>query len=219
MLFQPGYKISPTFFTAHTHFHPMSILVNKTTRLGVPNVSFLFILACTLIQTRHLQVWLSLRKPYEEKDKCIGKKHGFDYTLKKKLKWTQGEYDAYEAYQVKHQKKPPIAEKALRKKILKTAARKAAAAKAKKGVQKTPVHKTYRHRPGTVMMREIRRYQKSTDLLMRRLLFQRLVREILQDYRMKYRVAPATMSALQEASEAYLAGLFKDTNFCAVHAK
>ncbi|KNC23910.1 hypothetical protein FF38_01323 [Lucilia cuprina] len=64
---------------------------------------------------------------------------------------------------------------------------------------------------GTVALREIRRYQKSTELLIRKLPFQRLVREIAQDFKTDLR--------LQEASEAYLVGLFEDTNLCAIHAK
>ncbi|CAO2623466.1 Histone H3.3C [Lemmus lemmus] len=59
-----------------------------------------------------------------------------------------------------------------------------------------------------VKTRATRRYQKSTELLIRKLPFQRLVREI-----------SAAIGALQEASEAYLVGLFEDTNLCAIHAK
>ena len=43
--------------------------------------------------------------------------------------------------------------------------------------------KPHRFRPGTVALREIRRYQKSTELLIRKLPFQRLVREIAQDFK------------------------------------
>ncbi|KAI1724875.1 core histone h2A/H2B/H3/H4 domain-containing protein [Ditylenchus destructor] len=70
----------------------------------------------------------------------------------------------------------------------------------------------------TVALREIRRYQKSTELLMRKLPFQRLVREVSQDYKPDVRYATAAISALQEASEAYLIGLYEDTNLCAIHA-
>ena len=67
-------------------------------------------------------------------------------------------------------------------------------------------------------LREIRRYQKSTELLICKLPFQRLVREI-QDFKTDLRLQSAAIGALQEASEAYLVGLFEDTNLCAVHAK
>lgn len=68
-------------------------------------------------------------------------------------------------------------------------------------------------------LREIRRYQKSTDLLIRKLPFQRLVREIAQDYKTDLRFQSSAIQALQESSEAYLVSLFEDTNLCAIHAK
>jgi histone H3 len=74
-------------------------------------------------------------------------------------------------------------------------------------------------RPGTVALREIRRYQKSTELLIRKLPFQRLVREIAQDFKADLRFQSSAIGALQEASEAYLVGLFEDTNLAAIHAK
>ena len=65
----------------------------------------------------------------------------------------------------------------------------------------------------------ISRYQKSTELLIRKLPFQRLVREIAQDLKTDLRFQSSAVMALQEASEAYLVGLFEDTNLCAIHAK
>ena len=73
--------------------------------------------------------------------------------------------------------------------------------------------------PGTVALREIRKYQKSTELLIRKLPFQRLVREIAQDFKTDLRFQSTAILALQEASESYLVGLFEDTNLCAIHAK
>jgi histone H3 len=81
------------------------------------------------------------------------------------------------------------------------------------------VKKPHRYRPGTVALREIRRYQKSTDLLIRKLPFQRLVREIAQDFKNDLRFQGTAILALQEASESYLVSLFEDTNLCAIHAK
>ncbi|XP_037471317.1 histone H3.3-like [Triticum dicoccoides] len=81
------------------------------------------------------------------------------------------------------------------------------------------VKKPHRFRPGTVALREIRKYQKSTELLIRKLPFQRLVREIAQDFKTDLRFQSSAVSALQEAAEAYLVGLFEDTNLCAIHAK
>jgi histone H3 len=77
----------------------------------------------------------------------------------------------------------------------------------------------YRYRPGTVALREIRKYQKSTELLIRKLPFQRLVREIAQDFKTDLRFQSSAVLALQEAAEAYLVGLFEDTNLAAIHAK
>ena len=77
----------------------------------------------------------------------------------------------------------------------------------------------HRYRPGTVALGEIRRYQKSVELLIRKLPFQRLVREIAQDYKSDVRITSNALLAIQEAAEAYLVGLFHDTNLCAIHAK
>ena len=107
--------------------------------------------------------------------------------------------------------------------------KKAAARMAKKSGQKAPkggIRKRYRYRPGTVALKQIRQYQKSTELLIRKLPFQRLVREIASDSEViksplcgKVRFQSAAIMALQEAAEAYLVGLFEDSNLCAIHAK
>uniref|UniRef100_A0A0D9X5S7 Histone H3 n=1 Tax=Leersia perrieri TaxID=77586 RepID=A0A0D9X5S7_9ORYZ len=81
------------------------------------------------------------------------------------------------------------------------------------------VKKPRRYRPGTVALRKIRKYQKSTDLLIRKLPFQRLVREIAQLFKVDMRFQSHAVLALQEAAEAYLVGLFEDTNLCALHFK
>mmetsp|Transcript_23594 Transcript_23594/g.41819 ORF Transcript_23594/g.41819 Transcript_23594/m.41819 type:complete len:136 (+) Transcript_23594:80-487(+) len=90
---------------------------------------------------------------------------------------------------------------------------------AKKSAPTGGVKKPHRFRPGTVALREIRKYQKSTELLVRKLPFQRLVREIAQEYKTDLRFQSSAVLALQEAAEAYLVGLFEDTNLCAIHAK
>ena len=81
------------------------------------------------------------------------------------------------------------------------------------------IKKPHRYRPGTVALREIRKYQKSTELLIRKLPFQRLVREIAQDFKSDLRFQSSAILALQEAAESYLVHLFEDTNLCAIHAK
>jgi histone H3 len=102
--------------------------------------------------------------------------------------------------------------KAPRKSVANKAARKSAPTNG-------GVKKPHRFRPGTVALREIRKYQKSTDLLIRKLPFQRLVREIAQEFKTDLRFQSSAILALQEASESYLVGLFEDTNLCAIHAK
>jgi len=84
--------------------------------------------------------------------------------------------------------------KAPRKQLATKAARKSAPATG-------GIKKPHRFRPGTVALREIRRYQKSTELLIRKLPFQRLVREIAQDFKTDLRFQSSAVLALQEASE------------------
>ena len=91
------------------------------------------------------------------------------------------------------------------------------------------VKKPHRYRPGTVALREIRKYQKSTDLLIRKGPFMKLVREIGSGnsskpgdhtgFKSDLRFQSTALLALQEAAEAYLIGLFEDANLCALHAK
>jgi histone H3/H4 len=77
------------------------------------------------------------------------------------------------------------------------------------------VKRPHRYRPGTVALRQIRTYQRSTELLIKKLPFQRLVRECLGD---RWRIQANAISALQEGCEAYLVELFEDTQLAAAHA-
>ena len=81
------------------------------------------------------------------------------------------------------------------------------------------IKKPHRYRPGTVAIREIRKYQKTTDLLIKKIPFQRVVREIAQDFNSNLRFQSSAVMALQEATESYIVGLFEDTNLCAIHAR
>ncbi|KAG2757348.1 histone-fold-containing protein [Suillus brevipes Sb2] len=90
------------------------------------------------------------------------------------------------------------------------------------------LRKKRRYRPGTLALREIRKYQRSTDLLLRRLPFSRVVREIAMDMMTDtnyergeagLRWQSSAIMALQEATEAFLVHLFEDANLCAIHAK
>lgn len=103
-----------------------------------------------------------------------------------------------------------------RKQLATKAARKTASAV---GSGTGGVKKPHRYRPGTVALREIRKFQKTTDLLIRKLPFQRLVRDIAMEYKQDIRFQSQAILALQEAAESYLVGLFEDTNLCAIHAK
>ena len=81
------------------------------------------------------------------------------------------------------------------------------------------VKKTHRFRPGTVALREIRKYQKGTNLLIKKAPFQRLVKEVMQEQKSEKRFRATAVLALQEAAEAYLVRLFEDTNLACIHAR
>ena len=81
------------------------------------------------------------------------------------------------------------------------------------------VRRPRKFRPGTVALREIRKYQKSTELLIRKLPFQRLVREVVYTMypNQNYRFTPQALLALHEASEDFLVGMFSQVNDIAIH--
>jgi len=82
------------------------------------------------------------------------------------------------------------------------------------------VRKPFRFRPGTVALRDIKKYQKSTELLIRKIPFQRLVREIVHNLKDKdYRFQSTALLALQEAAEAFLVNMFDQCNDIAIHGK
>ena len=91
--------------------------------------------------------------------------------------------------------------------------------KSRRALGMTGLRRPHRYRPGTVALREIRKYQKTTDLLIRKLPFQRLVREIAQDYKNDVRFQGSAIEALQEAAEIYLTDLFSDSNYLTIHRK
>ena len=115
---------------------------------------------------------------------------------------TKGMQQEIERQKRTSQRKPPVG--AGRLGVL---AQKSTPAAAEGGVKKP-----HWYRPGTIALREIRRFQRSKEMLIRKLPFQRLVREIAQDFKADLRFQSATIMALQEASEAYLVGLFEDSN-------
>ena len=79
--------------------------------------------------------------------------------------------------------------------------------------------KSNRTRSGIVALKEINKYQKSAELLIRKLPFQRLVKQIAQDLDEDLQLQSSALFALQETAEAYLTSLFEDTNLCAIHSK
>ena len=79
--------------------------------------------------------------------------------------------------------------------------------------------KPHRYRAGTVALQDIHHFQKTSALLIRKSPFQRLVREIAQDFKTDLRFQSAAILCLQEAAEAYLVRLFDDANLCAIHAR
>lgn len=82
------------------------------------------------------------------------------------------------------------------------------------------LNRTPRARPGSVALRDIRRYQASTDLLIAKLPFQRLVREVTTTtVSTVLRWQGTALLAMQEAAEAHLMSVFQDANLCALHAK
>ena len=116
----------------------------------------------------------------------------------------------------RHKSTPRQGGKAPRKKLNNNAAQKRAqAVSGDTDNAKLP----HRFRPGAKALREIRKYQKTTELLIRKLPFQRLVREITQDFKTDMMWQSQAILALQEASEAYLVALYEDANRVAIHAK
>ncbi|KAJ5079986.1 histone H3-like 5-related [Anaeramoeba ignava] len=101
----------------------------------------------------------------------------------------------------------------------KTAQKGQKARKGHKAVKQTAAKKQRKTKPGTVAVREIKKFQKSTELLLRKLPFQRLVREIAQEHKADLRFQTAAIAALQEATEAFIVDVLEDTNLCALHAK
>ncbi len=90
-----------------------------------------------------------------------------------------------------------------------------------KNVKKMRKPKPHRFRPGTRALMCIRKYQKSTESLVRKLPFQRLVRHLVQQLcgQMSVRMQTAALYVLQQAFEAYIISMFEDTNLCAIHSK
>ena len=81
------------------------------------------------------------------------------------------------------------------------------------------VKKPYRHKAGTVAKREVKRYQKSTNLLIPKASFARLVREVTESIKKGMRFTASALESVQTASEEYIVKLLNDANLCASHGK
>ena|SRR5688500_15256686 len=91
--------------------------------------------------------------------------------------------------------------------------------KAKKSASgATGMKRSFRWRPGTVALREVRRLQKSTELLIAKAPFSRLVREIAETHKSGLRFQASAVAAIQEATEAFVVSLLSDANLTALHA-
>lgn len=101
----------------------------------------------------------------------------------------------------------------------KSVARKSLGSKPSKVLPRA-VREHRRYRPGQRALKEIRIYQKSTDLLLRRLPFARLCKEVMTCFTTEnYRWQASALLALQEAAEQFLVQIFEEANLCAIHAK
>ena len=81
------------------------------------------------------------------------------------------------------------------------------------------IKKPHRFHPGTVALQQIRKYQRSTELLCRKLCVARLIREVAQDFKINFHFQANTLLAIQEAMEAWLVRLMEDMNLCVIHTK
>ena len=102
----------------------------------------------------------------------------------------------------------------LERKAPAAAAKAVAATKAPAGAKRA-----FRFRPGTQSLREIRRYQKSVLNLLLRLPYQRVVREVAQDYAPDMRFQASALAAMQDSTEAHLVSMLRDANAVAIHSK
>lgn len=112
--------------------------------------------------------------------------------------------------------------KSIRGKMPKAAA---ALAPGGKKIQSSGTHKKKRWRPGTVALREIRKFQKSTELLIRKAPFRRFVIDVVKDlgryseFTNGLRYNARALECLQEGAEAYLISVMEEANLCTIHAK
>jgi len=115
--------------------------------------------------------------------------------------------------------KRPLFQSSANSRRLQSTSRIAKGSNKSRGADTGSGQKPHRNKPGVIAQREIRKYQQTANLLIQKYPFQKLVRDISQDFKLEVRFEPNAVVALQEACEAYLVGLFEDTNLAAVKAK
>ncbi|KAG8347486.1 histone H3 variant [Trypanosoma vivax] len=116
--------------------------------------------------------------------------------------------------QIKKVPLPPKPRKTLASRKLQTEAR----LSAKKITNSGHPKRRHRWRPGTVVLREVRRYQGSTDFLIQRAPFRRFLREVVSNLKDSYRMSASCLEALQESTELYVTSVLADANLCTLHA-
>ena len=121
------------------------------------------------------------------------------------------------AKQTRAQKQPTVGTSGVKHIFIKSAKQAGAQKQPMAGTMGNKQKAKHRYRLGTRALMEIRQYQKSVEFLIRKLPFQRLVREITQDFRTDLHFTSDAIFALQEASEVYLINLMEDGNFCMIH--
>ena len=113
-------------------------------------------------------------------------------------------------------KQTAVKSKATKRALGSKTGKKSAAAAGHSGA--SGVKKSFRWRPGTVALRQVKRLQKSTELLIAKAPFSRLVREIAEGHKAGLRFASSALAAIQEATEAFVISLLSDANLAALHA-
>ena len=85
--------------------------------------------------------------------------------------------------------------------------------------EKEKEDKTKKMKQGLKALKEIKKYQSSMEMLIRRLPFQRVVKEIMQKVQDDLRLQSTAILVLQEVGETFLVGLLEQSNLCALPAK
>ena len=160
---------------------------------------------------------LSKLRAHIERQK-INTKRKVDFRMaKRKTTQMKAQKEEVREWQTKDMGKPPRAPKP-KKLITKVAAQ--AKKKTKKEIERAKeLRKLNQNKQSLQALREIRQYQKSTKLLVPKLPFQHLIREVAQDFKTDVRFQSQAIMALQEATKIYLVNLYEHSMLCVIHGK